>query len=81
MTNPEVVIMLNLVKDALGDLARAVYAAQEDGKISWAEALALTGQASIAVLPIIGAFKSLSQASVKEFLDALADSDLVLRGK
>ena len=79
MANGEIALMLDLIKDSIAGLAQDVYRAQEDGKITWVEALVLTGSATAKVLPIISAFQELSKESVKDLIDVLEYSDLVIK--
>lgn len=75
----EIAALMDQVKDGLARLARAVYDAQEDGSISWFEALMLTTTATTTVLPIVTAFQGLSHSSVSKLISALENSDIVIK--
>ena len=79
MTNNNVVQVLDVVKDNLADIAQKVYEAQADGNISVVEGLLLGVEASTAALQIVSAIRSLNGTDVKELLDALRNSDLVVK--
>ena len=79
MTNNNVVHVLDVVKDNLADIAQKVFDAQADGSISVVEGLWLGVEASTAALQIVSAIRSLNGTDVKELLDALRNSDLVVK--
>jgi len=71
--------LMEQVKDSIAQIASQVYAAQaDDGRIDWREGLMLSTLAVTAVLPIISAFRGMSTAGVKELIDTLANSRMVL---
>lgn len=80
-TDQEIAFLMNMVKDSLLGLARNVHVALADGKISGMEALMLATQATTSVMPIVGAFRSLSRESVGRLMEVLANSDLVFQPK
>ena len=62
---------INTIQNALVSIAKDVYDAQSDGKISWVEALTLTTTTTARVATIIGAFKMLSQSEIGAVIEAL----------
>ena len=79
VTDHEIDVFLAIVQRSLATIAREVYTAWSDNKITRMEAFSLALQAFPAVMPIPGAFGDLSQEAISQLVDELNGKDLVFK--
>lgn len=79
ITDQEIANLMDVVKDALADVAKSVLEAKRDGNISMMEYIMIVANGSVKVAPIVGAIQSLSNESLEKIIDALANSDIVIK--
>ena len=75
-TDQEIAYLMDQVKDTLATLAAQVYAATEDGKISFDEGLMFGVTGTTAAMQLVSVYRRLSRESVKQLIDVLQTSDL-----
>lgn len=78
-TEQDIANLMDVVKDAMASVARSVLEAKRDGNISMMEYIMIVANGSVQVAPIVGAIQALSDESLEEIIDALANSDIIIK--
>ena len=79
ISNDQIVYLMDVIKDSVANLARDVFMALEDGRIDFWEGLRLGTLGTSSLAAIASAIQTLDRADLQVLIDALAQSDLVIK--